>query len=159
MNRRSATLLLLITSICFSAGERKISKLDSFNWILGNWYMQKKSGLITESWQKSNDSTFNGNSYLIKTTGEKMLLENIELVYRQQQLLYIPTTANQNNQQPVRFTITSHTNESFTAENPEHDFPKRITYTMINKDSLHAVTDGGPVMPQKKSAFYYSRQK
>ncbi len=159
MNRRSAALLLLVTSICFSAGEKHASKLDSFNWLLGNWQMQKTSGVLTESWNQANDSTFDGNSYLIKTTGEKMLLESVQLVYRGQQFFYIPTTANQNDQQPVSFTITSHSNESFTAENPAHDFPKRIIYIMINKDSLHAVIDGGPDMPQKKSSFYYSRQK
>ena len=159
MNKRSAALLLLITSICFSAGEKHTSKLNSFSWLLGSWQMQKKSGVITESWKQSNDSTMDGNSYLIKPTGEKMLLENVQLVYRGQQFFYIPTTANQNNQQPVSFTITSHSNENFTAENPAHDFPKRIVYTMINRDSLHAVIDGGPDMPKKKSTFYYSRQK
>lgn len=159
MNRRLAALLVLITSICFSAGEKHESKLDSFNWLLGNWQMQKKSGIITESWKQSNDSTFDGSSYLVKTTGEKMLLEIVQLVCRGQQFFYTPTTANQNNQQPVSFTITSHSNESFSAENPTHDFPKRIAYTMINKDSLHATIDGGPAMPQKKSSFYYARQK
>ncbi len=159
MNRRTAAFMLLVISICFSAGEMHASKLESFNWLLGSWQMQKKSGILTESWKQSNDSTFEGNSYLIKTTGEKMLLENVQLVNRGQQFFYIPTTANQNNQQPVSFTITSHNNESFTAENPQHDFPKRIIYTLINKDSLHAVIDGGPGMPQKKSTFYYSRQK
>ena len=157
MNRRSAAFLLLVTSICFSAGEKHTSKLDQFSWLLGSWQMQKKSGIVSESWKQSNDSTFDGNSNLIKTTGEKMMLESIQLVFRGQQFFYIPTTANQNNQQPVNFIITSHSNESFTAENPAHNFPKRIIYTLINKDSLHATIDGGPAMPQKKSIFSYSR--
>ncbi|MBY0477388.1 MAG: hypothetical protein K2Q24_07055 [Chitinophagaceae bacterium] len=160
MNRKSAILLLLVASIFFSAGEKYTpTSIHSFNWLLGNWQMQKKTGIISESWRKTNDSTFDGESYLNKTTGEKMLLENIQLIYRDRQFLYIPTTANQNNQQPVSFRITSHSNNGFTAENAAHDFPKRIVYALIHPDSLQATIDGGPAMPQKKSTFYYSRQK
>ncbi len=158
MNRRSAAFLLLMVSVCFSAGEKRASKSNQFSWLLGNWQMQKKSGLITESWTQQNDSTMNGESFLIKTTGEKILLERILFVRREGQYFYIPTTANQNNQQPVSFTVTSYSNSGFTAENPEHDFPKRIIYTLINKDSLQAIIDGGPAMPEKKSIFNYSRQ-
>lgn len=148
----------MVTSICFSAGEKRASKPNQFSWLTGNWQMQKKSGLLTESWKQRNDSTLDGESYLTKTTGEKMLLERILFVRREGQYFYIPTTTNQNNQQPVSFTVTSYSNSGFTAENPAHDFPKRIIYTLINKDSLQAIIDGGPAMPEKKSIFHYSRQ-
>ncbi|MEO8569118.1 MAG: DUF6265 family protein [Ginsengibacter sp.] len=139
--------------------QKTSSELRSLNWLIGTWQMEKKNGLLTESWQQTNDSTFDESSYLQKTSGERKLLENVQIVFRENNLYYIPTVSEQNNRQPVKFLITSSSNKMFIAENPEHDFPKRIVYEMISPDSLHARIDGGPSMPDKKSDFYYSRQK
>ncbi len=133
--------------------------LSDLKWLIGEWQMEKKNGLLTESWQQADDSTLSESSYLLKTSGEKKLLENVQIVLRENHLYYLPTVSDQNNQQPVKFLITASSGNHFVAENPQHDFRKRIIYEMINQDSLHARIDGGPGMPEKKSDFYYSRQK
>ncbi len=135
------------------------SNLSDLKWLIGTWQMEKKNGLLTETWQQTNDSTFDESSYLQKTSGEKKLLENVQIVFRENNLYYIPTVSDQNNQQPVKFLITSTSNNKFIAEDPDHDFPKRIVYEMINPDSIHARIDGSTSMPEKKIDFYYSRQK
>jgi hypothetical protein len=86
-------------------------------------------------------------------------LEKIHLAFRNGNYYYIPTVKNQNGEQPVEFKITSNNETGFVAENPLHDFPKRISYTLVNKDSIHAVIDDGAATPVKKSNFYYSRKK
>jgi hypothetical protein len=95
-------------------------------------------GTITESWKVTNDSTYSGESKMIKANGEVKPLENIQLVYRNKEYFYIPTTAGQNDEKPVLFKLTSFSQNGFVAENPDHDFPKRITYKLLNKDSIHA---------------------
>ncbi len=134
------------------------SKLQDLNWLLGTWQMEKNGGILTEEWQQANDSTFEETSFLLKGSGEKKLLERVQIVSRGDKLFYIPTVADQNGQQSVKFEITSFSANEFIAENPAHDFPKRIIYKAITQDSLHAKIDGGPSMPEKKSDFYYVRQ-
>lgn len=151
--------LLLIITLTGNAQQKAFSKLSDLDWLLGSWQMEKKNGLLIESWQQTNDSTFEESSYLLRTTGEKKLLENVQIVFRETDLFYISTVSDQNNQQPIKFLITASSNKKFIAENPEHDFPKRIIYELINQDSIHARIDGGPSMPDKKSDFHYSRQK
>ncbi|MEP7232543.1 MAG: DUF6265 family protein [Ginsengibacter sp.] len=138
--------------------QNSASKLQDLNWLLGTWRMEKKGGILIESWQQVNDSTFEETSFLLKASGEKKLLEKVQIVSRGDKLFYIPTVADQNGQQPVKFEITSFSGNEFIAENPAHDFPKRIIYKAITQDSLHARIDGGPSMPEKKSDFYYVRQ-
>lgn len=135
-------------------------KIDSFKWLNGSWSMKKKNGgALMENWIISNDSTLAGESLNFSITGMSRVMETLQLVYRDGKYYYISAVKGQNNEQPVKFTITSYSETGFTAENPQHDFPKRISYRLVTKDSLHAFIDGGPSMPDKKSDFYYSRYK
>lgn len=133
--------------------------IDEFSWLNGSWMMETKKGVIVESWKTNNDSTMSGKSSFTKHDEAPRLSETIELVYRKGSYYYIPTASGQNNNKAVTFKISFFDGSGFVAENPDHDFPKRITYQLINKDSIHAFIDGGPKMPEKKSDFYFSRVK
>lgn len=152
---------IILISAAFSNKENShAAHMHSFDWLIGKWKIETKKGIIYEKWKSLNDSTLSGKSMLVKNaTGDTVFLEKIQLVYRKNAYFYIPVAEGQNNNQPVEFKLTSHDENSFVAENPEHDFPKRIMYNLITRDSIHAVVDGGAAMPQKKSNFYYSRQK
>lgn len=136
-----------------------IANMKPFSWLQGSWQMQTRRGMIVEKWVPSNDSSYAGESKMIRADGTEIPLEKIELVFRNGVYYYIPTVRNQNGEQAVEFKITSHNESGFVAENPQHDFPKRIRYTLVNNDSIHAVIDDGMEAPVKKSNFYYSRKK
>lgn len=135
------------------------NKMGSFKRMIGSWTMKAKNGTITETWVSVNDSTLGGESIMVKNSGGTLQLENTRLVYRNHEYFYCSVAHGQNNEEETKFKITSFSENGFISENPAHDFPKRITYRLINKDSLHAFIDGGPSMPDKKSDFYYSRYK
>lgn len=136
------------------------NKMSSFAWLLGSWTMKKSNGgAIMETWVRRNDSTFSGEGLSISMTGRSTVKEKLQLVYRSGKYYYIATVADQNNNQPVKFAITSHSDKGFVAENPEHDFPRRIAYTLAGPDSIHVVIDGGLSLPGKKSDFYFTRYK
>lgn len=148
-------LFLLVTAF----SEKPVNKMSQFDWLTGSWTMKMKKGTIMESWHSYNDSTMLGESLMISLTGQSNVLENLKLSYQSGTYYYISRVKGQNSGQEVKFRITSHSENGFVAENPEHDFPKRITYELVNKDSIHAFIDGGPSMPEKKSDFYYSKYK
>lgn len=154
---------LVAVSICagvlFSCSQQKpVETVNRFNWLSGNWQMMEKDGITTEQWQHVNDSLMLGKSDFIK--GDTVIpFETIKIYRQDTAFFYEAKAAGQNNEQPVAFKITTFTDSAFTAENPLHDFPKRITYNLINKDSIHAFIDGGAAMPDKKMNFYYSRNK
>src|SRR4030095_15803091 len=161
MNRVFGLLILLFLAMAFSfTKKRDEKKVDSFKWLEGSWKMpMKNGGSILERWKYINDTILWGESRDISADGTWKILENLKLVYENGTYFYASKVHGQNNDQAVWFKITSHSEKGFIAEKPDHDFPKRITYKLINKDSIHAFIDGGPSMPDKKSDFYYSRYK
>ncbi len=160
MRRLAAAFIfsLPVTWFVLSSTDR-INNMQAFQWLSGSWKMSTPRGAIIESWSVLDDSTLTGESVMIKTDGEKKQLENIRLVFREQSYYYIPVAIGQNNDQPVKFRITSRGEKGFVAENPDHDFPKRIIYTLVNSDSLHAVVDDGEDDSKKRSRFYFSKVK
>ncbi|HRH61266.1 MAG TPA: DUF6265 family protein [Chitinophagaceae bacterium] len=153
-------LAAFVACIASAAPEKPAAdNMQSFQWLIGTWEMKTKKGVIAESWVQVSDTAFAGESYMVKNSSEKIPLENVQLIYRNGKYLYIPVALGQNDDEQVTFTITAVSTEGFTAENPEHDFPKRIVYELINKDSVHAYIDGGSAVPEKRSDYYYSRSK
>lgn len=154
-------LLILVTILFVQCKSKELSQeknISLFTWLNGSWKMQEKDGFVTEQWKQINDSLMEGSSDFIK--GDSTIpFETIRLYKKDTSFYYEAKAAGQNNEQPVAFRITFISDTAFVAENPEHDFPKRITYNLINKDSIHAFIDGGPSVPEKKSDFYYSRIK
>ncbi|HTH30395.1 MAG TPA: DUF6265 family protein [Lacibacter sp.] len=160
MKKNSIAFFLFITVCSFATETAELNKsMKSFHWLKGSWQMQTKRGIITEKWAVANDSTLAGESSMTGADGTDIPLEKIQLAFRNGNYFYIPTVKNQNGEQPVEFKITSHSETGFVAENPQHDFPKRISYTLVSKDSIHAVIDDGAVTAVKKTDYYYSRKK
>ena len=149
-----AVVICLFFSFTF---KKEDNTVNPFSWLEGSWSMKAKRGTITESWKANHDSSMLGSSKMISLTGGETVLENLELAFTGGNYYYISRVNGQNDGKAVKFKLTSCNEKEFVAENPEHDFPKRITYQLINKDSIHAFIDGGPAMPDKKSDFHYSR--
>ncbi len=156
-------ILTVVTSVCILAScnqqQQKIPEtVNRFSWLNGNWEMKEKEGKTTEQWQQVNDSLMTGKSDFIK--GDSIIpFETVKIFRKDTVFFYEAKAAEQNNEQPVAFTITSLNDSSFVAENPAHDFPKRISYRLLTKDSIHAFIDGGTAMPERRADFYYSRVK
>ena len=151
-------ILIVAASVLLMAMKEKDS-MEPFKWVLGDWQMERKSGLMTESWKKVNDSSFEGKSIMTSKEGVAKILEEMQLVYRKNGYHFISAVPGQNKELPVSFAITTFSGEQFLAENPTHDFPKRISYNFRMPDSLHAWIDGGPANSGQRVDFYFSRKK
>ena len=123
--------LLIVSSALF--GQQK-----EFNWLIGTWQDAKYS---FEVW-KDEGSFLSATAYQIDhRSGNKNVNEEIKLIKKGNDFYYVPDVAGP--QGPVEFKITSFDKSSFTAENPNHDFPKKIIYKKINEQQLEATISGG----------------
>ena len=138
-------VLSLSLLCCTNGGKQKDNPHDSTkyqiiersHWLIGDWQSKSAKGILIETWHQLNDSTLAGKSYFM-SGADTLSLENIRLEQRMDKLFYIPTVKDQNMGQAVHFTMTRMTDSLMIFENPEHDFPQKISYSKVGNDSLMA---------------------
>jgi len=114
------------------------------SWILGEWHQVTPEGHSIETWKRQSDSSFIGMAYFI-VGKDTMLNEEIKLIQRGEDLFYIPLVKGQNKGLPVEFKSThseSKNPDEMVFENPQHDFPQKITYERMSEDYLVARISG-----------------
>ncbi len=146
---------LLLTG-CNQGKKDPHETVSRLKWLTGNWAMKTGDGTITEQWKPVNDSLMEGSSDFIK--GDSVIpFEKIRLFRRNNTFYYEATAAGKNDERPVEFKLTLFSDTGFVAENPAHDFPKRIVYKLKSISSLYAYIDDGTETGEKQ-IFYYKRQ-
>ena len=130
--------------------------IENASWLIGEWQNTSSEGILTETCEKLNDSTYAGKSFFVMGK-DTVSSETIRLEQHGKTLLYIPTVKNQNNEQPISFVQTSSSTNHMIFENPKHDFPQLISYTQTNKTSLTAEISG--VIYGKKKSQSFPMQK
>ncbi len=140
-NKIYILFLLAISSFSCEQKTTKYKELEKANWFLGKWEYITPFKSFTEEWKKENDSLFLSECFLVKEK-DTIYAETIRLEQIKNELFYIITITNQNYNKPVTFKLTSSTSDYLVFENPTHDFPKKITYKLVNKDSLYAEISG-----------------
>lgn len=134
-------LLLLLIVSCKKTETVEKDKIKTANWLIGNWEHTSAHGVLTENWQKLNDSTFSAASYFIKGK-DTIHFESIILAQLGETLTYKATVRGQNEEKPVSFPSTLESDKQLVFENPKHDYPQKITYTKGANNTLTAEISG-----------------
>lgn len=116
-------------------------RIGRASWLIGEWENNFDGARMFEGWVMTSDSLMTGLSYTIEN-GDTVAYETISLVQRGVDLFYIPTVSDQNNQEPVEFLLTAFSDSTLVFENPNHDFPQKISYINYGGDSLLAEISG-----------------
>ncbi|MBF4473186.1 DUF6265 family protein [Flavobacterium sp. HJJ] len=154
--KATLTLLLLAIVSCKNSETTEKDQIKSANWLLGKWESKIDEGDLSENWKQVNDSTFQGESFFIKGK-DTLHFESITLQQKGEELFYNATVKGQNENKAVPFRLTSKTEKQLVFENPKHDYPQKIIYTQISKDSLVASISG--VQLGKPSAEKFGMKK
>lgn len=155
---QKTTLLLLLLAIvsCKKSDSNEKEKIKAAQWLLGNWENVSTDGKLTENWVKINDSTFQAQSLFIKNK-DTLHFESISLQQKGEELTYSATVKGQNNDDAVTFKLTIATEKEMTFENPKHDYPQKISYTLVAPNNLVAKISG--IQQGKPSSESFSMKK
>ena len=116
--------------------------LDAARWILGKWVADDGENSVIEEWRSLGSETFEGSGRTVsRKTGAVIASESLRLVAMSSAVYYIAKVSH--NAYPVAFSLTTCPAGRLVFENPGHDFPKRIVYSMLPDDSISVdVSDG-----------------
>ncbi|MFK8005688.1 MAG: DUF6265 family protein [Saprospiraceae bacterium] len=127
---------------------KNLSKLE---WIIGHWKIN--GGNDFETWTKINDQYYFGRNFRVYGEADTAIQETIDLVIQDNKILYIPTVKSPNGDHKVPFKMISDSDKYFIFENKENDFPKKISYTKFDQNTVRARIEGG----KRKVDFQFVR--
>ncbi len=119
--------------------------VSDFNWLLGTWQREntKQGTTATEYWVS--DAEGMAGQGITLQGSDTVFVENLKIQKKEGDLFYVAEVAH--NPAPTFFKIVTYGKNEFSCENPSHDFPKRIDYT-LEGDRLTVVISGdGKAVP------------
>jgi len=145
--------LLIVCFVLLSYQPNIFIQLQQLN---GYWKMETPKGPIYESWKQTNSNEMQGGSYKINGN-DTIRFEVVNLSKKPDGIFYTPVVKNENGGMPVSFKLISSSNNNFVFENKAHDFPQRIIYHIVTKDSLHAWIEGTQDGKPGRTDYFFSR--
>ncbi|MGD9488659.1 MAG: DUF6265 family protein [Calditrichaceae bacterium] len=138
--------LLIIFSLAISTPGFSQQKVDTglsgLEWVLGEWGSDNGKSVTRETWKKVSSKTFEGEGFTEKkSTREILNFETLRLAALSNEIFYIADVSH--NEFPVAFKLTESNDSLAVFENKTHDFPKKIEYHLINRDSMNVTVSGG----------------
>jgi len=131
---------LLIIFMSFMSTAQTCNTLQEVQWILGNWQNNDKNTITKEHWQQVSNNTFEGGGETFVEAKIKNS-ESLRLVLMSGELFYIAKVSH--NMVPVAFALTDCRVGYTVFENHQHDFPKRIEYTLVEKNTMKVTVSDG----------------
>jgi hypothetical protein len=118
----------------------------------GVWKIEGKERY--EAWEKAENGDLIGESYKLRE-GSKMVSETLLIKMIEDITVYEATVPDQNDGRSIQFTLNPVVKDALSFENPEHDFPSKIIYQIVDRNRLFVqvqTADG------KGFSFYMDRQ-
>jgi Domain of unknown function (DUF6265) len=137
-------ILVIIFSVsviaCNAQTASKKADVSQVQWLVGKWARtgMKPGRSGYETWTNRNSSELMGRGVMLKGA-DTAFVEKIKIVVKDSELYYVADVPE--NKSEVYFKVTELKANSFTCENPQHDFPKKIAYS-VEGDVLKATISG-----------------
>lgn len=143
-------ILLFIAFAFFSSCSNKRDEKLLFNKLLGTWKLADDNEF--ERFTTNDDGTFASRVYMF--SGEDTTVtEDADIYLENNKWTFKTLVKGQNKGKSVTFTATIFNDSVVQFENPAHDFPKMINYTLTTPTQMKAFIAG----KSDTITFYYSK--
>ncbi len=130
--------------------EKDFTKLE---WLLGTWEVNE--GNEYETWTKLNDTTFYGRNFKVYHETDTLITRNAHLVKKENDFFFLPIIKTPQGDKEIYYKMISDSDSYFIFENPQHSFPNKITYTIVNETNVTTKQEG----KNRKIEYNYKRLK
>lgn len=122
-------------------------------WLQGNWENKEGEAYLFENWVINSDGSLTGTAYTLENT-DTTFSEKVKLAFSTDGIYY---QVNVQGSDSTSFKLVECKKQEAVFENLEHDFPQRILYKLVNKDSLYARIEGLIDGKMQQEEFGYHR--
>ena len=147
------TVFLLLLALALAPTQA--AGVETLGWMSGSWTTTSGGSVIEEHWTKPAGGTLIGMGRTLK--GEKTaFFEFLRIETRPDGVFYV---AQPKGRPPVSFRLVEQKDGFVAFENPQHDFPQRVTYQRAAENSMVAEVSGPQGGKMVTERFEYQRMK
>ena len=148
-------ILLLTSGMTGIAGEAQgpDTTIADLSWISGSWEIVDGHSRHEEHWTPAARNALLGMARNL-SDGRMVFFEYLRIEAREDGIYYV---AQPKGRPGTDFKLTHFDGTKAVFENPQHDFPRRITYQRGNGDRMTARIDGGPGSDKPATTFRFER--
>ncbi len=129
--------------------------LANLGWLTGSWASDADGVQSEEHWTHASAGTMFGVNRSMRD-GKTVFFEYLRIESRGDGVYYVAAPLGQH--PPVEFRMVSSGDAKAVFENPQHDFPQRITY-WLEGDTLHATAEGQSRGTLRSEVFQWQRAR
>lgn len=135
-------ILIFYLSDTRGQSQKFTNDFSKLAWLEGTWKRTNaKTGQSgSERWTKISGTQLSGLGLTMKG-GDTVSIEKLKLITKDENIFYVADVPE--NKEPVYFKLTEISETSFTCENPEHDFPKKIIYQKDDRKLKATISGNG----------------
>ncbi len=148
-------ILLLASGMAGIAGEAQgpDTTIADLSWISGSWEIVDGHSRYEEHWTPAARNALLGMARNL-SDGRMVFFEYLRIEAREDGIYYV---AQPKGRPGTDFKLTHFDGTKAVFENPQHDFPRRITYQRGNGHRMTARIDGGPGSDKPATTFRFER--
>ena len=141
--------IILLTAVTYSFGQTTANQttenFKKLNWLVGTWNrINAKPGRSgVERWELASANDLRGFGINLQG-GDTTFTEKLRIIIKDNNIFYVADVPD--NQKLVYFKLTEITGSGFVCENPDHDFPKKISYQLDGKKLKAQISGDGKVI-------------
>jgi len=142
-----SVLISILITIATCGFSQTITPETSINfkkleWLIGTWNRTnvKPGKSSNERWEKTNKFELRGIGVAMQGK-DTTFVEKITILIRDNNIYYVADVPE--NEKPVFFKLIEISDTGFVCENPEHDFPKKISYSLKGTDLKAQISGDG----------------
>ena len=148
-------MLLCFTAVCFAPEPAAAkAKIEQAGWLAGTWQLNESGRAMAEHWMSPAGGTMLGMS---RTVARGRTVEHEFILLREDNDGGLTYVAKPSRQPEASFKLTRATASELVFENPAHDFPQKIHYTLRNSTNLVAAIEGTKDGKTRRIEFNYTK--
>lgn len=136
MKKLGSLLLLLLGAA--AGGQETLRSIGDLSWLTGCWAADGAEPGNIEQWMAPAGGAMLGASRVVRG-GRMVAYEYTRIITTDDALVFI---ASPSGQETAEFPLKSLAEAKVVFENPDHDFPQRIIYKLIDQDRLLGRIEG-----------------
>ena len=159
MRPRIAAIVTCLSLQCLVASGVCAAPLDRLAWLAGSWKREARGRTTLESWTRVGERVLEGRGSMVSGEDKTPVpTEDMLIVEMAGEVFFIAKVAE--NKYPVAFRLTASDDHSATFENPEHDFPQKVSYQLKEDGTLLAAIEGpgGPGGAARRIEYPFNRE-